>query len=365
MTDFAALGPPADLPELSSPDLPSLPKPKDETPLSPRQKAAVVVRVLLSDGKRLSLEDLPQNVQTQLVRTLADLKGINKDRERNIVAEFLNELDSGGHGAKGLGAALTMLDGSISKDVQLELSGGRPPTLRSDPWPKLNEFPSEKIANLLELESPEIAAVCLSKLSGKKAAEILGQLPGPIARRAAFTVSQIGGANPKTVRVIGRSILSQLTNEPKPAFTQNPATLVGSMLLAAKSATREDILEGLKEEDNEFAVRVRNEIFIFADIFERIGQTVVPKILREVDQAELQNALKFSIDSGARNASSAEYILDNMSKRMAEALREDLAQMNTVDEETGEASQNAVVDAIRTLEEDGTLTLKPQATEDG
>ena len=361
MTDFTALGLPADLPEIMPPDLALPEKTQTKGPvLSAKQKAAIVVRVLVSGGGQISLTEMPASVQSELTRTLAELNGIDKSIERQVVAEFLKELEEGSQSATGLSGALSMLEGSISHEVAQELGKGAPSPRRADPWPRIAGFDVKQISEILEIESAEISAVCLSKLPGKLAAEVLGHMSGPKARLAAFTVSRISNAKPMVVRTIGLSLLDQLSKEPKRAFDNDPAELVGSMLLLASSKTRDDIMEGLKEEDEGFAGRVRDEIFIFSDISERIEYTDIPKILRDVDQSVLLNALKFSEDLGGTDAISADFFLDNMSKRLAEGLREEKAQLPSIPEETGEAAQNSIVEAIRTLETDGTLKLKPR-----
>lgn len=359
MTDFTALGLPADLPELAdpSPSAPMVSEPLDLN-FTPRQKAAIIVRALVGNGKRIALDELPLDLQTSLAHTLAELGGISHAAERQVIQEFVEALESGTQYAKGLANALSLLEGSISMEVQQELAKGQSESPRIDPWPRLADYPAEKLADLLQAEGAEVIAVCLSKLPGDLAAKVLSHLPGPQARRAAYTVSQISEATPNAIRTIGRSLLSQLTSEPPKAFDDDPAAMVGSILLSAKSATRDDIMEGLTEENEEFAERVREELFVFADIATRIVETDIPKILRGVDQAVLQNALKYSFDQDEGDARSAEFILNNMSKRMAETLREDITGMQDIDPETGEAAQGGVVQSIRTMETNGEISIK-------
>ena len=52
-----------------------------------------------------------------------------------------------------------------------------------------------------------------------------------------------------------------------------------------------------------------------------------------------------------------EFLLENMSQRMAVALREDMAARGKVKEKDGEEAMAAVITAIRALEATGDLTL--------
>ena len=53
----------------------------------------------------------------------------------------------------------------------------------------------------------------------------------------------------------------------------------------------------------------------------------------------------------------ADFILANMSQRMAQALREEIAERGKVKEKEAEAAMNQIVSAIRRLEADRDLTL--------
>ena len=75
----------------------------------------------------------------------------------------------------------------------------------------------------------------------------------------------------------------------------------------------------------------------FADIAERIEGRDISRVIRGVEQAALVNAL-----AGARtgaDAASAEFILANMSQRMAATLRDEMAERGKVREKDAEAAK--------------------------
>jgi flagellar motor switch protein FliG len=81
----------------------------------------------------------------------------------------------------------------------------------------------------------------------------------------------------------------------------------------------------------------------------------VPRILRDVDPDELVLAI-----SGAKVAgmqASADYILENMSGRMATQLREDVEKVGTPKAALAKAAMENFVNAIRELEAVGEITL--------
>ena len=330
--------------------------------LSGAEKAAVVVRALLGNGGELSLKELEDHLQAGLIQRVAKLPQISGVVEQQILKEFLSILDHGAYHGSGLRGALSLMEGSISSQVADELTKGQVRREKSDPWSELATYPASKIASVLANESNEVAAICLSKLDGPIAAQVLTAMPGSAARNAAYFVSKISAAKPEVVEGIGKSILKQVQDEPVKAFKSDPAELVGSILISAKARMREEILDGLRSEDEEFATRVRDELFVFGDIAERIETTAIPKIIREIEPDQLATAIRFSKNSGEKDAKTADYILENMSKRMAAAVREEVDALSNPAAEAGEAAQGAIVQAIQKLNESKEITIAPRVS---
>ncbi|MCK4713748.1 MAG: flagellar motor switch protein FliG, partial [Marinosulfonomonas sp.] len=130
-----------------------------------------------------------------------------------------------------------------------------------------------------------------------------------------------------------------------------PVERVGAILNFSPANTRDDVLAGLDEDDQAFATQVRKAIFTFANIPARIDPRDVPKITRGVDQAVLVTALAAA--SAGNLSASADFILDNISKRMAEGMREEMKELGKVKEADGESAMGAVVAEIRALEAAG------------
>jgi flagellar motor switch protein FliG len=129
---------------------------------------------------------------------------------------------------------------------------------------------------------------------------------------------------------------------------------VGAILNFSAAATRDSVLQGLEERDAAFAQLVRRAIFTFTNIPRRIDARDVPKILRGIDQKLLITAL-----AGAKgeDATAAEFILANISQRMAGNLRDEMASLGKLKDKEVEEAMAAVVAEIRTLEAQGEIFL--------
>jgi len=329
--------------------------------LSRKQKAAIIVRILSAEGTKLPLATLSDDQQTALAESIANMRLIDRDTLHEVVSEFCDELEAVGLAFPGgLDGALKLLDGQLSNSAATRIRRMASGTSRADPWERITGLSADVLVPVLQEESIEVGAVMLSKLSVAKSAELLGKLPNDRARKLAYAVSLTGNVAPETVHRIGSALASQLDAAPAKAFDTGPVERVGAILNFSPAVTRDSVLKGLEEDDKVFAEQVRKAIFTFTNIHARIEPRDIPKILRAVDQARLILAL-----AGAKgdSAKSAEFILANMSQRMAQNLRDEMANLGKVKEKDVEEAMNEIVGAIRELESKGEIFLVAEESE--
>jgi len=324
-------------------------------PLSSRRKAAIIVNYVLSNGIKLPLAELPLEMQEALTFELAGMRSVDKATLDAVVDEFTAEMEAVGLSfPAGLPNALEVLDGAISDVAARRIRNKAGLLDTDDPWERILILEAAQLLPVMENESIEVAAVLLSKLKVSKAAEVLGMLPGERARRITYAVSRTGAVSPHTVALIGRSLAKQLDTHDPRAFEEGPVDRVGAILNFAPSATREDVLVGLDETDGAFAEKVRKAIFTFANIPARVDARDVPKIMRDVDQAELVRAIAAS---EGPNQAAADFILGNISQRMADNIRDEVSEAGKVSPTEADAAMNSVIAVIRALEAEGEIFL--------
>ena len=325
--------------------------------LTQREKAAVIVRFLLSEGAALPLAKLPEHMQASLTEQIGQMRLVDRATLAQVVEDFLTELEQVGLAfPAGIEGALQVMDGHISANAASKLRRLAGASAKADPWDRLTSLPIDRLVPVLEEESIEVAAVMLSKLPVAKSAELLGKLPGDKARRVAYAVSLTGNVDPETVRRIGASLVLQLDSQPARAFDTGPVERVGAILNVSGAQTRDEVLAGLEAEDAGFAAQVRRAIFTFVHLPARVLARDVPKIIRLVDQAVLVTALT-GAQGNSEQAAAAEFVLANMSQRMAQGLREEMAGRGKVRDKDAEEAMAAVINAVRALEASGELAL--------
>ncbi len=321
--------------------------------LNPREKAAIVVRLLLTYGAVPALSELSEGKQTALAVQLARMTPVDQETVAAVATEFADEIERIGLSfPTGLDGALGMLDGVISDGATARLRQMNPTGYRGNPWTDIGNVETDRLLPYLEAESVEVAAVILSKLDVTKAAEILGKLPGERSRRITFAISRTGDVAPDVVHRIGVSLSEELESRPVSAFDDGPVKRVGNILNYTQSSVRDDVLSGLDEDDKEFADDVRAAIFTFANIAERISPRDVPRIQRDLDQDDLTLIVAAALGEDVK---SVDFILDNISKRMAENIRDDAKEKGDVAEADLEAAMLRVISTIRELEANGDI----------
>lgn len=338
-------------------DLPSFPSddgPGPITTLSSKEKAAIVVRLLLSHGALPALGQLPESKQTELAVQIARMQPVDQDTVHAVADEFANEIERIALSfPQGLEGAIGLLDGFLSEGAANRLRKMAPSDTRRNPWEEIDRAEPERLLPLLENESIQVSAVILSKLSTNKAAQLLGMMPGDLARRIAIAITQTSGVSPTVVHRIGNSLADQLDARPITAFEDAPEARVGAILNYTPAKVRDDVLDGIESEDEELAKGVRAAIFTFAHIPERIAQRDVPRLQRDIDDDDFILIVAGAEDE--RDKKSVEFILENISKRMAEGYRDDAAEKKDIKADELEAAMLRVVAVIRDLEQQGEI----------
>ena len=129
----------------------------------------------------------------------------------------------------------------------------------------------------------------------------------------------------------------------------NPAEIAAELLAGLPASQRTSALETLKGHDPKLAERVAESIFTF-DKLAGLDNPSWQKLLREIPLEELATAL-----NGAP-APLQEKIFSNLSRRLAEQLREDMEGRN-VEAQAVDAAQRHILKLARHLAAEGKIAL--------
>ncbi|MDR0951734.1 MAG: hypothetical protein LBM18_02310 [Oscillospiraceae bacterium] len=126
-------------------------------------------------------------------------------------------------------------------------------------------------------------------------------------------------------------------------------TIVGIVNSLDRGSERR-LLEELELKDPEFTEEIRRHLFVFEDIA-KLNNQAVQRILRDVDNNDLAIALKLATDDVSK------IIFSNVSKRLADMIKDDMEVMGPVRVKDIEDAQQRIVAVIRKLDDDHEIII--------
>lgn len=327
-----------------------------------RQKAAIIVQLLKSRGTDMSLSAMSDDAQVALTQALGRMGPVDRMTLSTVVSEFADALDDLAlPSPRGMEGAMNSLGDKLSPSASARLTEEIARTNPDHNWTRLGELGNAELARIITAETSHIGALILSKLPVPQAAAVLGEIPGKRARRLAYMTARIDDMPAATVARIAHALAEAHCNAPEPSFAKPAVARVGDILNTTSRDRRDEVLEGLDSDDPDFAREVRATIFTFTLIPHRIEPLDVPKIIKGVDTVIMAEGLAGAIAAGGEDAEAAEYILSNMSSRMAQGLRDEIEEIGTISAEATEDAQSTIVAAIREAVDAGEIAFKMPA----
>lgn len=319
------------------------------------QKAAVIVRVLLAEGVDFPFGSIPSQDQADMTRTLASMRLIDRPTMWAVVEEFVEMLEQVGLSfPDNLEDALKLLDGKLDAQATRQLRAMARGADSTDPWTEVELAELPDLVRVLQQESTVVGAVILSKLSTEKAAAALAALPGDVAQTLALAMARTETIAPDAVARIGTAVAEQVRDKPARAFDSPSTRRVGEILNSTSAMLRDQLLSGLEQSDQVFATGVRKAIFTFQDIPLRVPAKEVATIVRALSEDDLRLILAAQDPA---STTTLDFLLNNITKRLAEGLREDAATLPRPSAKELDAAQTRITGVIRAMVDNGTLTL--------
>ncbi|HET6433835.1 flagellar motor switch protein FliG [Dyella sp.] len=211
---------------------------------------------------------------------------------------------------------------------------------------------SRAIAELINLEHPQIIALVLAHLDPDQAAEVLGYLPPRVRSDAVMRIATLDGVQPHALNELDEIMERQFSgNSSKLKSASVGGLKAAADILNAMETSREaELMSAIRSHDATLGGRIEELMFVFDDLAE-LDDRGMQTLLREVPSARLTVALK-----GAEPAM-REKIFANMSKRAADMLRDDLEVSGPVRVSEVDAAQKEVLMIARRLADAGQLNL--------
>ena len=182
-------------------------------------------------------------------------------------------------------------------------------------------------------------------MSSSQASVIIAALSPEKQADVAKRIAQMDRTSPDVIKEVEKVLERKLAS-----LVNQDYTIVGGVdaiveiLNTVDRGTEKHIIETLEIEEPELADEIRRKMFVFEDILS-LDDKSIQRVLREVDNNELAMALKGSTEEVQS------VIFNNLSKRLAVMIREDMEFMGPVRLKDVEEAQQKIVNVIRKLED--------------
>ena len=130
---------------------------------------------------------------------------------------------------------------------------------------------------------------------------------------------------------------------------------ISLILTVAAPKIRDEVLQGLGKTNPEFADMVRKSLFMFDDIAERISAKDIPQFIKSINQDDVVKALAHA--QADNSSATVDFIVSNLSKRMGEALVEEIQSLPMLDAEEGERAINQLISSLQAMIAKGDIKL--------
>ena len=316
------------------------------------QKAAVLLIALGPEMSSTVFKHLKEEEIEDLTLEIANTRSISPQVKEDVINEFYEICLAQQYIAEGgIGYAKELLEKALGTEKALDVIGKLTASLQVKPFEFVRKTDATQLLSFIQDEHPQTIALILSYLSPSQSALIISALPQENQADVARRIATMDRTSPDVIQEVERVLESKLANLVNQDYTQiGGVDQVVEILNSTDRGTEKHIMEILEIEDPELADEIRKKMFVFEDIL-LLDNKAIQRVLREVDNGDLELALKGTGEE-VQNA-----IFTNLSKRLAEMIKEDMEFMGPVRMKDVEDAQQKIVNVIRKLEDTGEIII--------
>lgn len=327
--------------------------PEKKLPNIPRVDAAAILLMSLgeADAAQVLKHMGPKEVH-KVGASMSSLANVTQDQVESVLVEFVEEV--GRQTGMGIGSdqyIKNMLNEALGEDkasglIDRILVGGSTTGLDTLRW-----MEGRAVSDLIRYEHPQIQAIVASYLEPDQAAEVLGLLEEKNRLDVMMRIASLDSIQPQALLELNAILEKQFSGS-----SATSTSKIGGVKVAADimnfidSSIEGDLMDSIKEIDSDLGNEIEELMFVF-DNLKDVDDRGIQTLLREVSSEVLIVALK-GADSELQ-----EKIFNNMSKRAAELLRDDLEAKGPVKVSEVESAQKDILTIARRLADSGEIAL--------
>ncbi|MBO5247502.1 MAG: flagellar motor switch protein FliG, partial [Eubacterium sp.] len=316
------------------------------------QKAAILLIALGPEKSANIFKHLKEDEIEELTLEIANTRSVSPQTKEAVLEEFYQVCLAQQYIAEGgIGYAKELLDKALGEEQAQAVIAKLTASLQVRPFEFVRKTDPSQVLNFIQDEHPQTIAMILSYLSSNQAALILGSLAPEKQADVAKRIAMMDRTSPDVIKEVESVLERKLAS-----LANQDYTIVGgvdaivNILNTVDRGTEKHIMESLEIEEPELADEIRKKMFVFEDIL-LLDDRAIQRVLHDVDNNDLALALKGS------NEQVQTAIFNNLSKRLAAMIKEDMEFMGPVRMKDVEEAQQKIVNIIRKLEDTGEIVI--------
>ena len=316
------------------------------------QRAAILLISLGPERSAGIFKHLKEEEIEELTLEIANTRSVTPQVKEEVINEFYEVCLAQQYIAEGgIGYAKDLLEKALGAEKAMDVIGKLTASLQVKPFEFVRKTDATQLINFIQDEHPQTVALILSYLVPQQAAQVVSALPPEKQADVARRIAVMDRTSPEIIKEVEKVLESKLAS-----LVNQDYTIIGGVdavveiLNTVDRGTERHIMETLEVEVPELAEEIRKKMFVFEDIL-LLDDRAIQRVLRDVENNDLSVALK-NANEEVKNA-----IFNNVSKRLAVMIKEDMDFMGPVRMKDVEEAQQKIVNVIRKLEDSGEIVI--------
>jgi flagellar motor switch protein FliG len=332
---------------------------REEAVLTGTRKAAILTLMVGEEVASNIFKHLSEDEIEIIAREVAAIGAIKPENGQQVLDEFHTLWRASEYLTRGgVEYAQKLLVKSLGADMARRVLDRVVKSFESSmAFTNLERADPQQLSKFILSEHPQTIALLLAHLKPSQAAQLANSLPEDLRVEVITRMATLDEISPEVIMRVSSVIeqrLKSLGNQTHESY--GGVRAVAELLNRLDRGVSSAVLETIEGESPDLAVSIRNLMFVFDDLL-NVDDTALREIIQRADKKTLTMALKGSSEDIRSR------FLQNMSKRAAQMIREEMEVLGAVRLREVEKAQQEIVAIARKLEEEGLLVTGAAAGE--
>nr|WP_317358345.1 flagellar motor switch protein FliG [uncultured Tyzzerella sp.] len=318
-----------------------------------KTKAAMLLVCLGPEKSAKVFKHLKEEEIEALTLEIASLSTISPEVKEDILEEFYQVCIAQKYIVEGgIGYAKQLLEQSFGDDKANEIISKLTVSLQVKPFDFIKKDDITQVINFIQNEHPQTIALVLSYLKPPQAGEVLSSLPAEKQADVAKRIAVMDRTNPDVIKEVEIALEKKIATLMTGEFAEvGGIDAIVEILNSVDRNTERNIMETLEKDETELSEEIKKKMFVFEDLLSLDNRSIQTILREDIDQKDIATALKGASED-LQNL-----IFNNLSKRLAAMIKEDMEFMGPVRRADVEESQQKIVNIVRRLQETNQIVV--------